>query len=174
MRNCGNTFQRFMDQVTRGLNFCFAYVDDVLVASSSFEEHKTHMHELMRRFAHYGVVLNKDKCVFGVSEITFLGHLVTQEGIKPLPQKVEAIENFLPPTNLKQLRRFLGMVNYYRRFIPNCADTLRPLNALLSPGKPNKKTIDWTTETQKAFATIKSQLSASTLPTLYRVKNITV
>ena len=163
MRNCGNTFQRFMDQVTRGLNFCFAYVDDVLVASSSFEEHKTHMHELMRRFAHYGVVLNKDKCVFGVSEITFLGHLVTQEGIKPLPQKVEVIENFLPPTNLKQLRRFLGMVNYYRRFIPNCADTLRPLNALLSPGKPNKKTIDWTTETQKAFATIKSQLSASTL-----------
>ena len=54
------------------------------MASSSFEEHKTHMHELMRRFAHYGVVLNKDKCVFGVSEITFLGHLVTQEGIKPV------------------------------------------------------------------------------------------
>ena len=117
----------------------------------------------MRRFAHYGVVLNKDKCVFGVSEITFLGHLVTQEGIKPLPQKVEAIENFLLPTNLKQLRRFLGMVNYYRRFIPNCADTLRPLNALLSPGKPNERPIDWTTETQQAFATIKSQLSASTL-----------
>ena len=67
----------------------------------------------------------------------------------------------LPP--IKQLRRFLGMVNYYRRFIPNCTDTLRPLNALLSPGKPNKRPIDWTTETQKAFATIKSQLSASTL-----------
>ena len=163
MRNCGNTFQRFMDQVTRGLNFCFAYVDDVLVASSSFEEHKTHMHELMRRFAQYGVVLNKNKCVFGVSEITFLGHLVTQEGIKPLPQKVEVIENFLPSTNLKQLRRFLGMVNYYRRFIRNCADTLRLLNAVLSPSKPNKRPIDWTTETQKAFATIKFQLSASTL-----------
>ena len=101
MRNCGNAFQRFMDQVTRGLNFCFAYVDNVLVASSSFEEHKTHMHGLMRRFAHYGVVLNKDKCVFGVSEITFLGHLVTQEGIKPHPQKVEAIDNFLTLINLK-------------------------------------------------------------------------
>ena len=93
----------------------------------------------------------------------FLGHLVTQEGIKPLPQKVEAIENFLPPTNLKQLHRFLGMVNYYCRFIPNCADTLRLLNALLSLSKSNKRPIDWTTETQKAFATIKSQLSASTL-----------
>ena len=157
MRNCGNTFQRFMDQVTRELNFCFAYVDDVLVAS----EHKTHMHEFMRRFARFGVVLNKDKCVFGVSEITFPGHLVTQEAITPLPQKVEAIENFLPPTNLKQLRRFLGVVNYYRRFIPNCADTLRPLNALLSPGKPNKRPINWTTETQEAFATIKSELLLS-------------
>ena len=132
MRDCGNTFQRFMDQVTRGLDFCFAYVDNVLVASSSFEEHKSHMHELMRRFAHYGVVLNKDKCVFSVSEITFLGHLVTQEGIKPLHQKVEAIENFSPPINLRQLRRFLGMVYNYRRFIPNCADTLRPLKAYIS------------------------------------------
>ena len=137
-----------------GLIFVFAYVDDVLVASSSFEEHKSPMHELMRRLEHHGVVLNKDKCVFGVSEITFLSHLVTQEGIKPLPQKVEAIENFLPPTNLKQLRRFLGMVNYYGCFIPNCADILRQLNALLSPGKPNKKPIDWKAETQKAFATI--------------------
>ena len=98
MRDCGNTSQRFMDQVTRGLNFCFAYVDDVLVTSSSFEEHKTHMHELMRRFAHYRVVLNKDKCVFGVSEITFLGHLVTQEGIKPLSKKWRQLKTFcLPP-----------------------------------------------------------------------------
>ena len=102
------------------------------MASSSFEEHKSHMHELMQRFAHYGVVLNKDKCVFGVFEITLLGHLVTQESIKPLAQKVEAIKNFSPPTNLKQLRRFLGMVSYYRRFIPNCADTLRPLNACIN------------------------------------------
>ena len=68
----------------RGLDLCFAYVDDVLVASTFFEEHKSHMHELMRRFARYGVVINKDKCVFGVSEITFLGHLVTQKGIKSL------------------------------------------------------------------------------------------
>ena len=108
-------------------------------------------------------MLNKDKCVFGVSETTFLDHLVTQEGIKPLLQKVEAIENFLPPTNLKKLSRFLGMFNYYRHFIPNCADTLRLLNVLLSPSKPNKRSIDWTTETQQAFATIKSQLSASIL-----------
>ena len=116
------------------------------------------------------MVLNKDKCAFDVSEIAFLGHQVTQESIKPLPQKVEEIENFLPPTNLKQLRlkqlnlkQFLGMVNYYRRFIPNGADALRPLNALLSPGKPNKRPIDWTTETQRVFATIKSQRSASIL-----------
>ena len=61
IRNWGNTFQRFMDQVTRGLDFCFACVDDVLVASSSFEEHRSPLHELMRRFAHYEVVLNKDK-----------------------------------------------------------------------------------------------------------------
>ena len=109
------------------------------------------------------MVLNKDKCVFGVSEIKLLGHLVTQEGIKPLPQKVEGIENFLPSTNSKQLRRFWGMVNYYRRFIPNCAGTLRPLNALLPLGKFNKRPIDWTTETHIVFATIKSKLSASTL-----------
>ena len=88
---------------------------------------------------------------------------MTQESIKPSPQKVKAIENFLLSTNLKQLHHFWGVVNYYRHFIPNCAKTLHLLNALLSLGKSNKRPINWTIKIQKLFATIKFKISSLTL-----------
>jgi len=78
MRNCGNTFQKFIDIVTRGLN-CFAYVDDVLIASATLEEHKEHLRALFDRFKSYGIVVNREKCVFAAPELTFLGHLVSNE-----------------------------------------------------------------------------------------------
>uniref|UniRef100_A0A5S6Q589 Reverse transcriptase domain-containing protein n=1 Tax=Trichuris muris TaxID=70415 RepID=A0A5S6Q589_TRIMR len=81
------TFQRFIDEVTRGLDFCFVYLDDILVASRNAQEHDAHLHKLFRRLAQYGVKLNPDKCVFHVSSLAFLGFHVSAEGIRPLPDK---------------------------------------------------------------------------------------
>ena len=107
-----------MDQVTRGLNFCFAYVDDVLIASHSLEEHQHYLRLILDRFKTFGVILNKDKCEFAVSQLTFLGHHISAEGFTPIQQKVHTIQNFPQPKTMKQLRIFLGMINFYRKFIP--------------------------------------------------------
>jgi len=91
MKNWGNTFQKFIDIVTRGLN-CFSYVDNVLIAFTTLEEHKEHLRSLFDRFKSYGIVVNREKCMFTAPELTFLGHLVSNEGIKPLPEKVKVIQ----------------------------------------------------------------------------------
>lgn len=124
-----------MDEVLRGLPFAYAYIDDLLVASSSPEEHLSHLKQLFERLDKYGIVINPAKCTFGVPSLEFLGHQVDSTGVRPLSHKVQAIQDFAPPTTLTQLRRFLGLVNFYRRFIPKCANILQPLTDLLA-GKP--------------------------------------
>jgi len=132
LRNAAQTFQRFIDQVVRGLDFVFVYLDDALCASSSEEEHIRHVDALLARFAECGMVINPAKCVFGASELDFLGHHISSSGIRPLATKIEALQVFPKPSTQKQLRRYLGMVNLYHRFIPGYARLLRPLHALLS------------------------------------------
>ncbi|XP_064463483.1 uncharacterized protein LOC135374455 [Ornithodoros turicata] len=144
LRNAAQTFQRFINCVVRGLPFVFAYIDGILVASSSPQEHERHLRLLFQRLADHGIVVNVAKCEFGVASTEFLGHRVTSEGIAPLEGKVEAITNFPRPESLRQLRRFLGLINFYRRFILHCAETLRPLEELLAGGKSN--TISFTVD----------------------------
>ena len=135
----GNTFQRFMNEVTRGLTFVYVYIDDILVFSKNKKEHFTHLALLFERLRQYGIILNKDKCVFCSSKIEFLGHEVSKEGVRPLQEKVEAIRSFPQPKTMKQLRRFLGMINFNRRFEPNAAGTLQLVEQLLSPHKNSRK-----------------------------------
>ncbi|XP_003366955.1 conserved hypothetical protein, partial [Trichinella spiralis] len=99
---------RFMDEVIRGLRFCFVYLDDVLVASRSKEEHEKHLATLFHWFEKYGVKLNPAKCVFFAPDLEFLGFKVCSQGIKPLAEKVEAIRRFRQPTTMHELRQFLG------------------------------------------------------------------
>src|SRR5699024_994083 len=120
------TFQRFIDSVTRDLDFVFVYIDDILVASKSEKEHKEHLDTLFRRLDEYGLAINVAKCQFAKSELKFLGHLVNHQGIAPLPEKVKAIYEFPKPCTKKQLRRFLGMSNFYRKFQQNIAPVLAP------------------------------------------------
>ena len=105
-----------MDSVTSQLSGVFVYLDDVLVASPTVQQHERDLRQLFAALARFGLVVNVNKCVFGVSEIEFLGHSVSQKGIKPLPAKVQAVRNFERPQSVKALQRFLGMVNFYRRF----------------------------------------------------------
>jgi hypothetical protein len=94
LRNAAQTFQRFTYKVLRGLEFCYAYIDDILIASSSPEEHLDHLRALFNRLEKFGVVINPGKCVFGQDELKFLGYLVSSAGTRPLPDKVEAINSF--------------------------------------------------------------------------------
>ena len=92
LRNAAQTFQRFIDKVLQDLGFCYAYIDDVLVASSTMDEYETHLHSVFQRFEEFGVAVNPSKCVFGAKQLTFLGHLIDVNGIRPLPEKVEALQ----------------------------------------------------------------------------------
>ena len=121
LKNAAQTFQRFIDQILRGFHFCYAYIDDVLIASSSYDEHVQHLQMVLERFQKYGIVINPSKCEFGVTKLQFLGHQVDKEGIQPLQEKLLAIKNFLLPNTREQLCEFLGLVNFYHRFVQNCA-----------------------------------------------------
>ena len=132
LRNSGQTFQRFIDHITRGLDFVFVYLDDLLVTSPDHKTHKKHLRIIFARLAEYGIIIGPEKCQFGTTELSFLGHHVCAEGISPLPSAVDAIVNFVKPEKQRALRRYLGMVYYYHRFIPQCAAELTPLNNLLT------------------------------------------
>lgn len=165
LRNAAQTFQSFMEQILRGLPFCFAYLDDILVFSTDRKQHFRHLHQLFARLSEYGVVINPAKCEFGVSELSFLGHQVNHLGICPLPQRIEAIKNFPQPPTTTKLREFLGLVNFYRRFIPACAAILQPINQLLAGSKRKNEQLTWTEAATEEFTTIKQALSKATLLT---------
>jgi len=102
-------FQRFINEVLHGLSYCYAYIDNILIASANKEEH---LQELFSRLDAYGVRINPAKCILGRSEIQFLGYKVSADSTKPLPEEVEAIRNFSKPETTKQLRQFLGTLNF--------------------------------------------------------------
>ncbi|GFS84591.1 hypothetical protein NPIL_179691 [Nephila pilipes] len=124
--SAAQTFQRFINEVLRGLDYCFPYLGGILIASENHIEHKMHLEEVFTRFKNYGIVLNESKCDFGKDTIDFLGHTINDKGCTPHSEKVQAIVKFSKPVTISDLRRFLGMVNYYHRFIPNIASILSP------------------------------------------------
>ena len=136
----------------------------MLVASSSEDEHKEHLRLLFSRLHDFGIVLNPAKCVFGVSFLTFLGHHVNGNGIQPTKERVKEIHEFARPTSIRQLRRFLGLLNFYRRFIPNAATILTPLTDILrNQPKRSLKAFEWTDERNDAFEKAKDELAKTTL-----------
>jgi hypothetical protein len=155
LRNAAQTFQRFMIELFQGLDFVYVYLDDILVASHTEEKHCRHLQQVLEKLHLHYVVIKPKKCTFGASEINFLGVKVTPEGIEPLPDKVEAICNLTFPTTSKQLQRFLGMVNYYRRWIPQAAKTQAPLNPLLNGCTRREVPIEPTEETKQLLRNAK-------------------
>ena len=160
LKNAAQTFQRLMDTITNGLPGIFVYLDDILVASTSLEEHIEQLKSLLQRLKVNGIVVNKDKCLFGQSQIEFLGHLVTKDGIKPLQKRVQAALEFSTPDTAKQLKCFSGMFNFYRRFIRHAAAVVFPLTRAL---KGDPKTITWTEDMDLAFNEAKHALAKATL-----------
>ena len=160
LTNAAQAFQRVMDEATRGLDFCFVYLDDILVASKDEEEHERHLHLLFKRLSDYGLAINPDKCDLGKGEMTFLGYRITPQGTTPVEDKVKAILEFPPPDSVKGLQRFLGMLNYYRPSVKGIAETLIPLYKATT-AKP--KDFRWTATEEAAFTKAKEALADFTM-----------
>lgn len=139
LKNVAQTFQRFINEVTHGLDFCYAYIDDILAALTSKQEHKKHLEILFGRLEQYGIQLNADKCKFEKEKVTFLEYEVSGEGTKPLSEKIEAIKQFKRPETIEQLRQFLGTINFCRRFIPGAVQDQATLNKALKGRKEERK-----------------------------------
>ena len=148
------------NNLLRGVPNTFCCVDDILVYSNTFDKHVSHLRAVIERLKAHNLVLNRDKCVFSQPETTFLGHLISAAGVAPLPSKVEAIRNFAQSRTLKQLKRFLGMLNLYRRFLKDTGALTALLNRILSPKHHNKKReLAWDHEGIAAFERVKSALA---------------
>ena len=150
LKNTAQAFQRLMDGMLPHIYFAFVYLDDILVASPSPESHKKHLRELFRLLEVNGININRKKCTFGQSEVRYLGHLVNQDGIRLLPSRVDDLLQFPVPDSKLGIQRFLGMLNYYRRFIPGVAKTLA-LHHAVTPAGRTKQTIKWDDACNRAF-----------------------
>ena len=155
LKNASATFQRFMDEVLRGLPNVRAYVDDVVVFSDSAEEHYNHLCSVLDRLSMYGLTINKQKSHFGKASIVFLGYSVDETGYTPPEEALPKIANFEQPKSVKDVQKFVGLINYYRAHVPSLADIATPLYLLTS--KQSK--FVWTEEAEVAFAKIKEVLS---------------
>jgi hypothetical protein len=158
LRNASQTFQRFMDTIFKDLPFAFVYVDDLLVASRNIEEHKSHLSIVLQRLSKYNLRINIQKCLFGVNKLTFLGYTVTPQGISPPRHQVEAIIDYPLPNDYAGLRRFLGMIGFYRMFIPNFATIVAPLQDLVGSTCQRNHSLIWNDHQKDALKAIKQEL----------------
>ncbi|GFN78116.1 Pol polyprotein [Plakobranchus ocellatus] len=151
-----------MDSVLQGLSCAFVYLDDILVASSSEQQHLQDLRLVCSRLQDSGLLIKLEKCLFGQRFLDFLGHQVSQYGSIPLPSKVKAITDFPKPSTVKGLQEFLGMVNFYHRFIAHAASLLLPLHCALQKSH-SQKGLSWTADMDMAFASCKKALAEATM-----------
>ena len=129
-----STFQYFMSKVLTGLNhFGFRYLDDVLIFSKSCEEH---LNAVFQKFKAAGLKIKLSKCQFFKTQLHYLGHKISADGLEPLPEKLEAIKNLEPAKNVDEAHQILGLLGYYRSFAPAFADITTPITNLLKKNTP--------------------------------------
>nr|XP_040226826.2 uncharacterized protein K02A2.6-like [Anopheles coluzzii] len=159
-------FQQLMDIMLSGIQGVSVYLDDIIIGGPSEAEHDATVVEVLNRIQNYGFTLRAEKCHFRVNQIKYLGHIIDSHGLRPDAQKVEAIRKLPEPTNLTEVRSFLGAINYYGRFVPNMRNLRYPLDDLLKAGVEFR----WTSECRKAFESFKTILASDLLLTHYDPK----
>ena len=148
-------FQRLINEVLAPFDFAFGYLDDILIYSPDVKTHLKHLELIFQRLHEVDLKLKMEKCSFLKKHIQYLGHIVSGEGIKPIPEKLSAIQQMPRPYTPKEVKQFLGLVGYYRKFIPHYADIARPLHALT-----RKDTVfEWSDICQKSFDLLKTMVS---------------
>ena len=154
------TFQRLMDHVTREMNgFASAYLDDLIIYSSSWADHVSHLRRVLEKLVGAGLTVKLSKCQFGMSKCTYLGHVIGSGSVEPEPSKVLVVKQFEAPKTKTQVRAFLGLTGYYRRFIPNNAAVALPLTELTKKMAPTNVT--WTAKCEAAFQELKRLLCST-------------
>jgi transposase InsO family protein len=162
IKNSPDIFQAVINDLLGDLDFVQVYLDDILITSSgSFQDHLKKLHIVFKRLEQANFRANLHKCFFAQDELDYLGYWLTRRGLQPQPKKVEAILRLTPPKTKRQLRRFLGMVNFYRDMWRMRSHILTPLSALVSP----KVKFEWHQEHKNAFEQIKTLISKETLLT---------
>ncbi|KAK7605133.1 hypothetical protein V9T40_006991 [Parthenolecanium corni] len=140
LKTAAQTFQRFIDSLLGGLDFVYAYIDDICVFSENKEQHKHHLRQLLAKLDEAGLTINVAKSEFGTDEVDFLGYNISQGGISPKSKKVQAILDYPPPKDMHGLGRFLGMTNFYRRCIPQASYTMAVLHDMTKGCKKKDQT----------------------------------
>ena len=146
--------QLLMNKVLKGLKFAMTYLDDIIIFSQDETQHLEHLEIVFSHLWEAGLKMKCSKCDFFKSEIHYLGHLISPEGISPLPNKLDSIKHMPVPNSAKEIKQFLGLTGYYRKFVPRFADISRPLTTLT---KKDAK-FEWTSACQKSFELLKEAL----------------
>ena len=147
-------FMKLINMVLTGIDFAMGYLDDIIIFSRTEEEHLEHLRTIFDRLKEAGLKLKLQKCNFFKKHIQYLGHLISDEGIHPLPEKLESIRKIIAPNNQKEVKMFLGLIGYYRKFIPRFADMARELTRLTKKGEE----FEWTTKCERSFQLLKEYL----------------
>ena len=157
--NSAATFSKIMRKLLHDMENVHNYIDDILIHTATWEKHVKVLQEVFKRLRSAGLTARPTKCNIGYSEVEFLGHVVGKGIIKPKPDKVEAINEAPRPETKTQLRSFLGLTGYYRKFIPNFASVAIPLTDKTKKGEPNK--IQWQQSQEQAFKTLKKRVTSA-------------
>ena len=153
------TFQRLMDLIVQGLDeISGSYIDDLVVFSETWAQHLEHLRAILTRLRAANLTAKAKKCKFGATQCVYLGHIVGSGLVKPLETKIHAVNTFKTPTTKKEVRTFLGMTGYYRKFIPNYSMIATPLTDLTKKSQPTK--VIWTSECARAFQELKEILTS--------------
>ena len=160
LNSAPSTFPRMVEIVLSGLNLitCLCYLDDVIIIhSKDLNQHCERLAEVLSRFRQHNLSVKISKYTFAAPKVSYLGHVISAEGISPDPTKVEALQNLSSPKSVKDVRSFLGLAGYYRRFVRGFATVAAPLTDLTK----QDRRFDWTTECEQAFQTLKTLISSA-------------
>ena len=150
-------WQKFMVHTFSGFKGVIVYMDDMCIFGNTQQEHDAHLGAVLQRLAELNLRLNKKKCLFGVQELEFLGHVLSAEGIRPNHENSRAITETSAPKNVTELKHFLGLCSYYLRFLPQFATVVEPLRKLTT----SKESFVWNDEQQAAFEEVKRQIASA-------------
>ena len=156
-----NSFQSLLDALLKGIQYKYvvAYIDDICCFSPTFESHVNHIESVFQRLRSANLKLKPSKCHFAVEKITFLGHVIQRDGVSPNPDKIKCIKDYPALQKVKHVRSFLGLIGFFRRFIPLFGQIAKPLYELT---KKNVKFV-WTEECENAFQTLKNRITEDTV-----------
>ena len=159
LRNAPASFQREIQAVLSGFpsNKVIVFIDDILIMGSSFAEHLTLVFKVLKTLEKYGIKIKPSKCEWFQHEVDYLGHRVSRTGIRKTREYVEKVKAYPRPQTVGQLREFLGMVNFQRKFVPHCSEIQKPLSCLTG-GKSKSKLLEWTEEMIESFEKLKLEI----------------